>query len=505
MISFAIRNKVCNRTTCRENHAIATEKAAQTTLDVKGRTSTQEGDEARQAMMTRRDSVQNLKETALGDVMDGARVYLAGGQEYVDDSAAKAVRSAAMSALERLYPKFEVADDHRWGRVLRRALDGDASALDAVDYSGNPEDHPVCEAVLDHVGSATKGSAVRSAFAASPHGWPQDAVDAALALLTHTNHVRARRNGQEVGDDDLTQRTISTTRFRAETVQIGRRERIQIRKAVDGIVGNVEPNEELEAVDRCLDRMQGMADRLGGPPPFPKKPDVEFIKDVERHAGNEKLQAFYERKDTFLEAANRWQSMLNLRDRRESEWNQLQKALDYVEGLDEAQEVSTEATAIQRNRSLLEKSDPVRPLLERLTEVLRDELRARHERYEAIYDENRGDLTSAEPWSELGESERQQILARNGLDGVPEIHVGTTEQVLDSLDRISLDNWEARIDALPQRFDNALSDAAKAVEPDTVRVRLASRVLRSEDDVEEWLDEAREQLYTAIEDGPVQV
>jgi hypothetical protein len=410
-----------------------------------------------------------------------------------------------MSALERLYPKFEVADDHRWGRVLRRALDGDASALDAVDYSGNPEDHPVCEAVLDHVGSATKGSAVRSAFATSPHGWPQDAVDAALALLTHTNHVRARRNGQEVGVDDLTQRTISTTRFRAETVQIGRRERIQIRKAVDGIVGNVEPNEELEAVDRCLDRMQGMADRLGGPPPFPKKPDVEFIKDVERHAGNEKLQAFYERKDTFLKAANRWQSMLNLRDRRNDEWNKLRDALRYAEGLDAAEDVQREAEAIQDNRSLLDDDNPVRPLLKRLTQVLRDELRAREEQYEEIYQEQLDALTSSESWTQLDDDRRDQILAHYGLDEIPDVDTSDTDGVLSSLDQISLDNWEARIDALPQRFENALSEAAKALEPDTVRVRLPSRVLRSKDDAQEWLDEARERLLQQLEEGPVQV
>lgn len=66
------------------------------------------------------------------------------------------MEKVARSALERMYPKFEVADDNRWGRVLRQALNGDSNALEALDYRGNPEDHPVCAAVLKAVNSTTR-------------------------------------------------------------------------------------------------------------------------------------------------------------------------------------------------------------------------------------------------------------------------------------------------------------------------------------------------------------
>jgi hypothetical protein len=96
-------------------------------------------------------------------------------------------------------------------------------------------------------------------------------------------------------------------------------------------------------------------------------------------------------------------------------------------------------------------------------------------------------------------------LQQYDLDGVPDIDVGTTEALLDTLADTPLDAWRARVDALSQRFDNALSAAVQELEPDTTRVTLDSRVLKSEDDVENWLDEARETLLDHLEDGPVQV
>jgi hypothetical protein len=486
------------------DEAIATEKAAQTTIDVKGRVSTQEGQEARQAMRTRRESATQKKENALEEILEGARVFLAGGQEYVDDTVAKAVEDAAHSALQRLYPKFDVADDNRWHRVLNRARDGDQGALEALDYRDNPETHPVCETVLKAVSSSKKGKEVRQALTSAPHGWPQDAIDASLALLTLTNHIRARKDGQSVDATDLTQRGIGTTRFRAETVTIERRQILEIRGVLDALV-DVEPGNELEAVPHFLDEVRRLADRVSGPPPMPDRPDTSYVDEVARCSGNEKLAKLYEKKERFLSDTGDWQTQLNRKQVREPKWGQLQTALDHAAELDGVEEIRTQAEAIKRNRSLLGETDPVQPLLDRVTELLRSRLRSLHETYVEEYEERLDALRASESWQELDEADRRVILREYDLDGVPEIAVGTTEEVLDSLAQTSLDNWEARLDALPQRFKNALSDAARKLEPDTVRVRLASRVLHDEDEVEEWLDETREQLLNRLEEGPVQV
>lgn len=252
-----------------------------------------------------------------------------------------------------------------------------------------------------------------------------------------------------------------------------------------------------------LDRVRELANRVGGSPPLPSTPNTDYIDEVARYSGNEKLAAFYDRKDRFVEDSGRWQSMLNRKDRRLPKWKQLQRALKEGSGLDGIDEIQEQADAIQANRSLLDETDPVQPLLDRIADLLRNELRSLREAYKEEHERQNERLNAAEPWNELSASERERLRSKHSLDSIPEIHVGTTGQILDSLRSISLEGWKARTDALPQRFEKALSEAVKALEPDVVDARLPSRVLKSRDDIETWLDEARDELTQKLERGPV--
>lgn len=486
------------------DNAIAQEKAAQTTLDVKGRTSTREGREAQQAMRTRLESAKQRKEAALNDIVDGARVYLAGGQEYVGDTVADAVEEAASNALERMYPKFDTADHSGWGRALRRARDGDKSALEAVGFNDNPEKHPVCEAVLKSVGSTKKGKAVRDTYTAAPYGWPQDAVDAALVLLTLTNHVRARKAGEDIGATDITQRSIGSTQFRAETVQISRAQRIQVRGILDSFV-NVSAGEELAAILQFVQSMERVVQSTSGSAPLPQMPDLAYLDAIKRSSGNEKIAAFFEHKDQIQEDLSAWQSMQGRKDRRQTEWRQLRRAVHFGQDLDATGPVRREMQAIEESRSLLDSDDPVRAPLSTMTEALRDALVTLQERYQATYEEHRTDLEDTEAWATLDDDTQSHVLRQHDLTEVPDIETGDTEAVLRSLDQMPLDNWRARIDALPSRFEKAHSSAVQHLEPDTVRVRLGSTVLKTEDDVEAWIKETRKRLLSEVKDHPVQV
>ncbi len=484
--------------------AIATERAAKATIEQKGHKTTRKGEEARQAMITRREQATKRKESALEEILDGARVYLAGGKEYVGDDVAGAVENAALSALERLYPKFETADDSRWGKVLRDATGGSADALKRVDFQDNPEDHPVCEAVLEAVSTSTSGQEVRKEFTSAPHGWPQDAVDAALALLTLTNHVRAKHDGEVVDATDLTQRTIGKARFRAETVTLSKRQELEVLNVLQSMT-DVKSGQELEKVPEFLERVRSLADRISGAAPLPEPPNMDPVDEVARLSGNERLAKLHDHKEWFHEKTGEWQSMANRKDRRETEWSQLQTALRQGQDLGGMEDVREEAGAVRRQRSLLQETNPVESPLDRATELLREELQAVHKEYESAYKEQLQNLRDSDPWQEIGEETRASILRRHDLGGVPEIEVGTTEALLDTLSSTPLDSWRTLVDALSQRFDKALSDAIRELEPDTTRADLESRVLKSEEDVEEWLEEARETLHGHLENGPVQV
>ena len=167
---------------------VAAQSAAKDTLEYKGVPSTPEGAEARQGMETRLTEAGNSLRALAAEVVDGAKVYQGGGSERPEASLPDKVREAADASLDRLYDNFKDADDHRWRNVIERARKGAEHPLEALDYSGKTEDHPVCSAVLSFVGSGKKGKDIRSHFSDPPYGWPRDAVDAALISLFGMGH-----------------------------------------------------------------------------------------------------------------------------------------------------------------------------------------------------------------------------------------------------------------------------------------------------------------------------
>ena len=191
--------------------ALVDYEAAQATLDFKGTPTTLEGIEARDAMTTRKSTAEATRNEIVRTIIGQAKVLQGGGNERLElDLIAKA-QAAAEASLDRLFPNFKDADDHRWSSVISRAKGGDGAAIQAVDWSDSPEKHPVCTGVLAKVGAGKKGKDVRDAFEASPYGWARDAIDAALITLLTTGHLRAvhkgmtlaagaTRPGQDLGD-----------------------------------------------------------------------------------------------------------------------------------------------------------------------------------------------------------------------------------------------------------------------------------------------------------------
>ena len=485
------------------DNAIAKHEAAQRTLELRGQTTTPEGIEAQRAMQTRRDQSLQQKKDALGDVLDDARVYLAGGQEYEAETLVNAIRQAATNALERLFDKFSMADDSRWTRVVRQALDGDATALKVLEYRGKVHEHPVCAEVLKQLRASTKGAAVRKHFAAPPYGWPQDAVDASLALLTVTDNVVAQVNGQTVDVGDLNQRTLSSANFRAESVTITHRQRIELRGLFDSL--GVSGDDEASKAPAFLAMMQSIAKEASGRPPLPETPDLSYVRELERYSGNQQLSEIHARIEQINEDLHRWQSWKNRSSERQRHWEVLNKALTHAEGLEGAQAIEQERDAIKEQRSLLRPDDPTQPLIARAEDLLRNALQEARDAYQRALEQVHQQLEENETWQALSMEDREAILSRYNLEGVPPIEVGTTEQLLQSLDAISLDEWKTRQDALQHRFNQALNDAAKKLEPKTTHVRVTSAVLKTEDEVDAWLTDTRQKLLDKLADGPVRV
>lgn len=484
---------------------IATQSAAKETLEYKGVPSTPEGLEARQGMETRLTEATNSLRTLVTEVINGAKAYQGGGTERLEATLLGKVKEAAGASLDRLFYDFKDADDHRWPKVIERARKGAEHPLEALDYSGRTEDHPVCSAILSFVGSGKKGRDVRAHFSDPPCGWPRDAIDAALISLFGAGHLRATANGIPLKPGQLDQAKVSGTDFRVESVTIDTRQRLKVRKLFQTAGIPCKPNEEVAAAGQFLARLADLAIGAGGEAPLPERPDTRPLLDLQSLAGNEQLAGILNQHDALLKNIEDWTKARELAEKRLPAYQHLLKLLRHAEGLNAAKEATPQVEAIAANRSLLDAADPVPDLARALADTLRAALVQAEKRYAETYEEEWPRLESAESWQHIGQEDQDQILSQLHIVKVTKGPTGTEQEVLESLERISLDAWRTRTAAIPQLFAEARIQADKLVEPKTHHVKLTRATLRTPEEVKAWVEKTEQDLMEKIKEGPVAV
>jgi hypothetical protein len=483
--------------------ALVDYEAAQATLDFKGTPTTLEGIEARDAMTTRKSTAEASRNEIVRTIIGQAKVLQGGGNERLElDLIAKA-QAAAEASLDRLFPNFKDADDHRWSSVITRARSGDGTALQAVDWSDSPEKHPVCAGVLVKVGAGKKGKDVRDAFEASPYGWARDAIDAALITLFTTGHVRALHKGMTLAQGQLDQAKISVTDFRVETVTVDARARMKLRKLFQTAGISCKSNEESAKTGAFLAHLAELAQRAGGAPPLPAKPDTRHLDDLRTLAGNEQLATILQQHDTIEQQVKEWGALASLAAQRKPAWDTLSQLLNHASNLPEAQDLKRQAEAVHDERRLLEPTDPVPDIRRPTVDALRAAVTAAHRAFNSAYSAHMAVLDASDHWQKLAGEQRQQILIAQGIDSVPSLAVGNESELLRALEQTSLPTWKIKTDALPQQFVNATLAAAKLLEPRTQHVHLTSSTLKSADDVKSWLAQTGAELLKTLKDGPI--
>lgn len=482
---------------------LASAKAARETLNAKGHATTAEGIEARSGMETRHRSAEQQRDVLLEEVLAGARIILAGGAEKTGSSLADKVREAAEDALQRLYPRFADADDARWDRVVERARGGAADALEAVGHTGNPEDHKVCREILSFVAGGKKGREIRKHLIAPPYGWPQDAIDGALIVLVGSGHLRAAQDGKVLTQKQLDQKNIGVADFRLESATVTVQQRLALRKLFQEAGVKVEPNEEASAARSFLQVMKDLASRVGGEPPLPALPAPPLLTELSSLAGNEQLVAIQEARGELSRWRAEWNKRADLIVKRHPRWLTLEKLAEQARSLRAAIELAPQIEAVRINRALLNDPDPVAPLVSTLTQALREAVQEAREAYTALHRAEKKRLESTEIWRHITPEQQGEILNGQGIAGVPDIRVGTEQELLASLSDISLDSWGTRRDAVPQRFTKALEEAARLLEPKAVRVMLPSATIRSEEELRAWLNQVEAKLREQLGMGPV--
>ena len=156
--------------------------------------------------------------SAIGDIIsriaNSTVVFQGGGTQVEGDTLGQIMDQAIRSSLSRLFPRFHEADSLNWARVCEKARFGNTSALVDVGHKSYASQHPVCKEVLAFVGfSGKSGNEVRRKLEEPPLGWPRDAIDSALVVLTLSGHLHATYKAKSIGASDLTGTIIQQTNF----------------------------------------------------------------------------------------------------------------------------------------------------------------------------------------------------------------------------------------------------------------------------------------------------
>jgi len=190
-------------------------------------------------------------------------------------------------------------------------------------------------------------------------------------------------------------------------------------------------------------------------------------------------------------------------EKREPHWKQLTALLAHAVDLPVATEVQADVKAIEDHRRLLDNPDPVPGMVDKLTEALRKALNESHSACTASHENGMDSLETHATWKKLKPEQRYEILSKHGVRQMPAIAVGTTEEVLGTLQKTKVSELQAIRDALPTRFNNALAAAAKLLEPKAQWVSLPSGTIKSEDELKTWLGTAEEKIREKLKEGPV--
>lgn len=486
-------------------NAIVTLEAAKATLSRKGTPNTEEGRNAQRSMESRQRNAEKEIETLLNTLFAGVRVFQAGGQEVTQgNDLADRLNTAVKSSVIRLYREFDVADQKGWDKVLDEARKGNAEAMRAIGHLQEPKSHAVCQKVVSFLGAGKKGAEIRDNFESPPYGWPRDTIDGALYILLTTGELKARDMAHRPVDAKSLERSkLTQAFFEPESVNISPVQKIRIRGLFQSLGVGCQPNEELLKAPILIAKLKELALCAGGPAPQPEPPKSDAIVALEQALGNGLLLELFSRAEALIALAKQWEQTAKLIKQRLPLWHQLDALLEHARALGPYVELKAEVAAITAQRSLLAEPDPVRPLLERTTDLLRQALNAKVDAYRAEYEQQMAQLDADRNWQKLDDAQRSELIRTHHIDAPASLDLSTAEKLADALDDCDLQRWIERTQALTTRFAAVRMDAAKLLKPNVVQVKLPQRTLNDVDEVKAWLAEVEQLLLAQVAKGPL--
>jgi hypothetical protein len=475
---------------------LASHAAAQDTVQQRPTPQTDEGRAAQRAMQTRVTLEGERLTRQFADVIANSRIFQGGGSEVTMSTPRDAIETAANRSLVRLFPRFKDADNLNWGKVVEKARDGAPDALEAVGHHGEPLGNVVCKEIFHAItAGGTKGSELHKRFEAPKYGWPRDAINGAVLVLLAANNIRAAQDGKLVrGPKELPPTQIGKVTLYKEEDPPTTPQRIAVRGLFAAANIPYESGQEGAQIPALLQRLKEVAARAGGSPPLPEPGDASHTDALLALGGNQQFRAVADDEKRLRSDFDKWKSNEQKRQARETEWAELQRLVRHAEGLDITSRVDPGIKAIQEGRQLLDNPDPVKPLLDQVANALRSKVEDLRKRLEAAQAAAVNDLEASGDWTKLAGSRRESILGQAKLASVPPLEISSNSGLLETLDASPIAGWEDRINLVPTRRDQARQAAAKLLEPESVSITPPSATLRTEPELDAYLEGVRTQV-----------
>ena len=484
---------------------LAGDAAALATINQRPEPQTDEGRQAKQGMQSRVAEGERRLKSLFGVVIAKSRVFQGGGNELTTSTLRDGVETAGRHALARQFPKFDTADNPRWGKVVTKARDGAPDALASIGWTDEVPANPVCKEVLARTSAAgTKGSDLHQQLSDLPYGWPKDAIDGALLALLANGNVRAKRDGKTaLGAKELPPTQIGKATFYKEDEPPSTSERIAVRRVLTEADVPWTLGQEAAAISGLLQHLAELASRAGGAAPFPEPPDTTHLDGLAALAGNQQFRAVAEQAEQLRQDTTTWTAESAQRAQRETAWSNLSRLLEHAGSLDDSSTVRAQRNAIRSDRLLLVDPDPVTPLVDQLTTTLRDAIAGSVTALSDAIADERKRLTESDGWDDLSTGQQADVVAAVGLVVPEPPNTSSINTLLAALDAQPLGRYQDRTDALPAKAADARKRIAKLLDPDAVGVSVQppGATIKTESDVDAYVSALRTQLIEHVDAG----
>jgi hypothetical protein len=271
---------------------------------------------------------------------------------------------------------------------------------------------------------------------------------------------------------------------------------------MNGLGAAVKDDDEVRAKAGAF--VAGLFERVrqaGGLAPAPLVAIPGYLTELESLSGTQQLKALLEHRAAIEADAKRWEQQRETIEHRLPRWAVLKRLEAHAAGLAELDDTVAEIAAIEEERRLLDEPNPIPAIEQRLTAALRAAWNAAHEELAQAFAMGTVALAATTEWSTITAAQQAGILTKLGLAAPVPPSVATTADLLAALQAESLPALRDRIEAIAGRFEKAHAEAAKLLEPEVVTVQIEKPMLRSEGELEAWLERTRAQVAATILGG----